>query len=96
MATYLEAHAVRESKDDDDLLFFKSLMPLLKSMPQLKKEELKMEFHGMVLRAAFQHPVTQHNMPVPHEQYQLGQPYPQSQPGQAYPQSPLGQQYQTL
>jgi hypothetical protein len=55
MASYLEVQTARATmeKEDEDLLFFKSILPVLKKIPEHQKEQLKAEFHQSILKVAY-------------------------------------------
>ena len=49
---------VPESKDEDEL-FLKSLIPLLKKLPDDKKQFIKLELHSTILKAVYPQPQAQ-------------------------------------
>jgi hypothetical protein len=60
VTAYLEAKTAQASSasatppEDNDYLFFKSLVPLMKKLPDIKKEEMKLQIHSLILNAVFE------------------------------------------
>jgi hypothetical protein len=50
---YLISKSQPTQEEDEDLLFFKSLLPLLKKLPSSEKEEVKGQIHSLVARAVY-------------------------------------------
>jgi hypothetical protein len=54
-----------DAVQDGDMLFFKSLLPLIKKLPEEKKETLKLEIHSMVIKSVYAPAQPVYHQPLP-------------------------------
>jgi hypothetical protein len=62
---YLQAQSTKSAsqEEDEDMHFFKSLLPMIKKLPEGRKDQLKLEIHSLVVKTVYQ-PVEQFPQPL--------------------------------